>query len=141
MNEFNRLSQSTWALVVILLSLLIYSGLTTQSVMEQRDSAYAQIKEYQKLISLQNDKILEQKDTIIKLRATQVSYHTPESYGIEHYANPITLEEGLEIVAEFRWIHQDLLNNIQKGMTYAFTDEAWEQKVLERYDQLRELLR
>ena len=145
MNEWNRLSKSTKIMGVIgfifVFSLTVFSAAWGQAVMEQRDSAYAQIKEYQKLISLQNDKIQEQRDTIIKLRATQVSYHTPESYGIEHYASPITMDEGRAIVAEFRWIHQAQLDNMEKGMTYTFTDEAWERKVIERYDQLRELIK
>ena len=144
MNEFNRLSKSTRVIVcigfVVMLAYIVSSSMMANMIMEQRDSAYTQIEEYQKLIGLQNDKIQEQKDIIIKLRATQVSYHAPESYGIEHYANPITVEQGLAIIAEFRWIHVERLISIRKVETYGVVDETWERKVIERYDQLKELL-
>ena len=146
MSEWNRLSKSTRVMGIIgfifVFSLTVFSAAWGQAVMEQRDNAYTQIEENKALISLQNDKIQEQKGTIIKLRATQVSYnyHAPESYGIEHYANPITVEEGLAIIAEFRWTHQRLLNNIE-SMPISSVDIAWEKKVIERYDSLRELLK
>ena len=148
MSEWNRLSKGTRVMVgigfVVMLSYIVYSGLMAQSIMEQRDKAYARIAELENLIKRQDNMLLEQQDTIIKLRATQVSYHAPESYGIEHYASPITLAEGLSIIAEARWSHLMFLNAMQNGATggiYEYTTEAEERKQVERYDQLRELLK
>ena len=146
MSEFNRLSKGTRVILalvaIVLITLLGFAGILAQERGNQLDAANKSIAEYKKLILKQNEKIQEQKGEIIRLRATQISYNyqAPESYGIEHYADPITIEQGLAIIAEFRWTHQRLLNNIE-SMPISSVDIAWEKKVIERYDQLRELLR
>ena len=122
------------------LAFLGAGGLGAQHLLTERARAHTLVAEYRQQSERQQDTIQELRETIRQLKASQVHYVAPASYGIEHYASPITFEQGLAFIAEARWSHQELLNKSASGQRVEYTTEAWERKWVERYDQLRELL-
>ena len=122
------------------LAFLGAGGLGAQHLLAERARAYALVAECRQQSERQQDTIQELRETIRQLSSTQMQLVAPASYGIEHYASPISLAEGLAIIAEARWSHQELLNKFASGQRVEYTTEAWERKWVERYDQLRELL-